>query len=690
MEGNEKERPMRKLLVLAVIASLLYPVPVQSQTETTSGRAEELAESIATDPNENEVEAEDEPDLLLQPHGLSVNVLDVRDWESVFHLSAEQASAVVAYRKRFGSFIDLMELQAVPGWSINLVRRILPYVTVDTVVALLPTLSERATKGRHQWMVRSGSVLEKSRGYRKDSTGKAPFAGDALKVMIRYHYQYRQLMGWGLTMEKDAGETFLGHAHLPDLMTAHFFLRDLGPIRYLVVGDYQLNLGQGLTHWQSLAFRKSSATLEVLRQGPSVKPNGGLDENRFHRGMALGLGKGPLSIYFFIASDRRDAHMIPDSMTGGVAFTSMPGSGLHRTEGELRDRHTLRDLMYGARLLHASRVGTFGLNLIRHEFNGRFTGSDAPYGLYSFRGDRLVDASVDHRLPLGPTQLFGEWASDVAGHLALTEGVLFSPDARMDMVMLFRHFSPGYHAFQENAFGEGSVATNETGFYGGIEWRPSPVWRLNASVDRFRFPWLKFAVDMPSSGSSQLLKLTWRPDKKREAYAQFGWEGRPENLPGMVGSGPVVVTLSRFTARFQFNWAYTGAISLTMRAECSRSQQEGGPPEHGFLAYADLLWRVPGGRLQTSARFTAFHTDGYESRIYAYERQLLSAYGVPIFYHDGSRYYIMASGRLWKGLHAGVRLAHTLLYGVDNQGSGYDEIGGTQKIEWNLAIWSFF
>lgn len=41
-----------------------------------------------------------------------------------------------------------------------------------------------------------------------------------------------------------------------DFYSVHLFARRLGIIQSLAIGDFTVNLGQGLIQWQSLAFKK--------------------------------------------------------------------------------------------------------------------------------------------------------------------------------------------------------------------------------------------------------------------------------------------------------------------------------------------------------------------------------------------------------------------------------------------------
>ena len=61
-------------------------------------------------------------------------------------------------------------------------------------------------------------------------------------------------------------------------------------------------------------------------------------------------------------------------------------------------------------------------------------------------------------------------------------------------------FQPMKMTFSGNAFSQNSAVRNEQGMYIGMQWTPFARWKLSAYADVFRFPWLKYGVDAPSTG----------------------------------------------------------------------------------------------------------------------------------------------------------------------------------------------
>ena len=87
-----------------------------------------------------------------------------------------------------------------------------------------------------------------------------------------------------------------------------------------------------------------------------------------------------------------------------------------------------------------------------------------------------------------------------------------------------------------------------------------------------------------------------------------------------------------------------------------------------------------------SIRLQYFATDGYNTRMYAYENDVLYSSAVPVFYDRGFRYYCNFSYDLSKKLTGWARWAQTIYFNKQLIGSGLDQINGNQRTEIKLQL----
>jgi hypothetical protein len=101
---------------------------------------------------------------------------------------------------------------------------------------------------------------------------------------------------------------------------------------------------------------------------------------------------------------------------------------------------------------------------------------------------------------------------------------------------------------------------------------------------------------------------------------------------------------------------------------------------HGFLFFIESGYEVL-KKLKGNVRLQYFNTDGYNSRIYAYESDVLYSYSVPAFFGTGFRYYfnlqydVFRKGSLW------LRWSKTVYSHQQTIGSGLTSIDGNTRSE---------
>jgi hypothetical protein len=91
------------------------------------------------------------------------------------------------------------------------------------------------------------------------------------------------------------------------------FLSGISAYKSMALGDYTINLGQGLIQWQSMAFRKSADVMQVKRQGPVLQPYNSAGEFNFLRGVASTWQKRRVSITGFASLKRNSGNVILDT-----------------------------------------------------------------------------------------------------------------------------------------------------------------------------------------------------------------------------------------------------------------------------------------------------------------------------------------------------------------------------------------
>ncbi len=636
-------------------------------------------------------QAETEDDAYLQDleqfrkNPINLNTADAEELKLLRIVTDLQIANLIAYRNLLGQLTSIYELQAVPAWDVPTIRKLLPFVTAAIPVSISQEAGIRFREGDHSWLIRVTQVLEKSDGFNKSSTG-TKYLGSPQRIFFRYRYTYKNLLQFGLVGDKDAGEQFGKGAQNKgfDFYSFHLFARKIGIIQSLALGDFSVNMGQGLIQWQGLAFKKSVDVMGVKRQSAVLRPYSSAGEFYFHRGAGITIRKGKIESTAFVSLRKLGANFVADTVNNEDFISSFLTSGYHRTPSENADRNNLTQTTFGGNFIYRGKNWQVGVNGIYYHFSLPVEKRAEPYNLYAISGNTWYNYSVDYSYTYKNLHFFGEAAIDKQSNKAFINGLLLSVDPRVDISFVQRTINKGYQSINGNAFTENTYPTNETGFYAGITIRPAIGWRFDAYGDVFKFPWLKYLVDAPSHGTDFLMQLTYTPNRQVELYTRFRNETKQSNQSDNTTVTNYLVTIPRQSWRTQVSYKLNTALALRSRLELLWYDNKGVNKENGFLTYFDFIYKPLLKPYSGVLRLQYFETDDYNSRIYAYENDVLYSYSIPAFYDKGFRYYANINYDIGKKFSLWLRWAQTIYRERTTVGSGLDEIQGNKKTEVKL------
>ncbi len=682
---------MRSLLIIASFFFTGYPVVAQVVEPATSVLEQKMEN--ATEHNEDN---ETEDDTYLQQlqeylkNPLNLNNASEDNLAKLQILNPLQIQQLIAYRKLLGPLLSIYELQAVPLWNLQLIHKIRPYITVSMHTDFIKNYLDRFKHGQRNVLIRISRVLEKSKGYLLKGSPETNFyLGSPQKILFRYKYVYKQLLQFGITGEKDAGEQFFkGKQKLGfDFYSFHLFASHIGIIKSFALGDFTVNLGQGLTQWQSLAFKKTADVINIKRQAEILRPYNSSGEINFHRGIGITLAKSKWQATILVSYKKIDANLVTDSIEAlPDHVSSFQTSGYHRTKSEIADKAAQRQLAFGGNISYQYHNLHLGLNVMRFQFKLPLIKTGEPYNKYAITGKSFTNYSVDFSFTYKNFHVFGEAALNQKFEKAFIGGILIALSPTVDMSLLYRNISKSYTSLYTTAFTENTTPVNEKGFYIGITVRPNSFWRIDAYADFYSFPWLKYRVNMPSAGTDLFIQLNYNPNKQLEIYTRYHNETKSININQDELTLSPVIAQPKQNWRTHINFKISPSLILRNRVEMLWFDIKGKAPEKGYLAYFDLLYKPVLKPYSCNIRLQYFETDGYNSRLYAYENDVLNSFSIPVFYDKGYRYYINAAYDINKKLTIWLRWAQTLFSNKTLIGTGLDEIKGNKKSELKLQV----
>lgn len=581
-----------------------------------------------------------------QKHPLNINGATENELKSLRLLTDLQVSNFLIYRNLLGPLLHVNELQAVPAWDVPTIKRLLPYVIVSDQKNIVEHLGERFKNGEQTGLVRVAQTVSTAA---EEAKAAQSYLGSATALMVRYKYNYKNLLQFGITGDKDAGEQFFSGTQKNgfDFYSFHFFARKLGIIQSLAIGDFTVGLGQGLIQWQGMAFKKSAEVLAIKRQGAPLQPYNSAGEYNFHRGIGVTLQKNNFQFTAFGSYRKLSTHLVSDSLLNSREYiSSIITGGYHRTLAELNDRNNVNCITAGAALKLATSRWHIAVNAVQYRLQKPLQPGAALYDRYAIEGPAWGNNSFDYGYTFRNMHLYGEVAVDKAGNPAMIHGLLASLDPKVDLALVYRNINSRYQSLFSNAFTENSLPVNENGWYTGLTVRPAAGWKLDAYWDVFRFPWLKYQVNAPSNGHEYLFQLTYMPDKYLEIYTRFRQETKSINAADSLPGISPIVPVTRLNWRTHINYRVNRQVEWRSRVETVWYARKGKQKETGFLFYTDVYVKPAFKPWFFSVRAQYVETDSYNSRIYAYEHTVLYNFSIPPNFNKAFRYSVNVNYRL--------------------------------------------
>jgi hypothetical protein len=666
-----------KAICIIPLLCLTIACFAQDPPPTTQQQLENIAENNDEDPKDDNLLQQLE---YFRKHPVNLNTATIEELQALRFATDLQISNFIRYRILLGNLVSIYELQAVPTWDLLTIKKILPYVIISNAGSVKENFLSRLGKGEQSLLFRITRVLEKSKGY--NTSLPTHYLGDRNHLMFRYRYQYKDLLYFGLTGDKDAGEQFFKGAQSKgfDFYSFHFFARRLGSIKLIALGDYTVNLGQGLIQWQSLAFGKSSEVMSIKRQAPVLVPYRSAGEFYFNRGIGITLQKKNIEATAFASYKKISGNIVNDT---AERFTSLLSSGYYRTPSENADKNKIMLASFGGNISYQSSSFKIGLNTVVHHFDIPLQKRDEPYNLYAISGKKIFNSSIDYSYTYKNIHLFGEAAIDKNFHKAIINGILMSVDSKIDLSILHRNIQKGYQSLFGNAFTENTTPVNEKGLYAGIAVRPGSGWQLNAYADFFQFPWIKYLVNAPSRGYDYLIQFNYQPNKQFGMYVRYKNKNKPTDSSA---NGIIYYPQDQVkqNLRIYLSQQLSSVFSITSRSELLWFNHQSKNSEQGFLGYIESSYNWE--KLSANLRLQYFETDSYDSRIYVYESDVLYGFSIPAFYDKGIRYYFNFNYDVTKNLQFWLRWGQTIYNDKNVIGSGLDEIKGRLRSEMKIQV----
>jgi hypothetical protein len=497
--------------------------------------------------------------------------------------------------------------------------------------------------------------IQKRKGF-EDGT----FLGSRLKSYQRMRVLQENISG-GILLEKDAGEKKIN-----DFSTGFVQLKNVFNTITVLLGDYSVEAGEGLSLWRGFGIGKSSDVFTpAQRNAHGIVPHLSSDEVNFFRGGAMQMKFSSFDIALFYSQRKRDANF-----SNGNDSATLYDAGYFRTENEVKKRAQLSETAIGGiASYHFAEKFSMGGSWYRSKFQRTLLESEGKI----FTGKTLSLASLffDGKFSFG--KLFGEIAHQQNNaSVSALAGAEFFPARNFRFLVVGRKYAPNFFSLHGFAFGERSTTRNEQGVYFGFVLRAIKRTTLSLYYDQFSFPLPTSFSVFPSHGNDMLFRADVRPSRKiflsLQTRRKNSWEKTTSEVDGVRSRFDDKQT--KFQFRITFDFSATDRISFRERLEYVTIKKNISLlDEEGLLLYSDVRTSLT-EKISSAFRIAFFETDSYASRISEFEKDVDGALSVPSLYGKGIRWYVFLEWNVIRQLTMQAKYSGTFREDVKFIGNG--------------------
>ena len=610
-------------------------------------------------PTQEEEEKQSSFDYYLA-NPLNINLVSETELQSSLLFNAEQITAFLSFRKQIGFFQSILELQSIPGWDLDFLRRIQDFVVCNPVN---PSWW-RPNSSTHQLLFKTDWTAETKKGFTDpDLRSKTRYVGDRTNQTLRYRGQLNANLRMGFLLQKDAGEK-----DLSDFSSGFIEFKSKGVLEKVILGDFINQWGQGLVQSGGFSLGKSFESIKATQKFNL----GGLAysssvEYGYYRGFNATLKMTEiLRVQTFASFRNLDATTGTDSL-GKAYLRTRVEDGFHRTSSEISHKDAMQEKTAGANLTYSPL--SFPLVL---QLNGVYTLWSLPkpigigYKQPEWSGNELQNYSLSFQYPLHNIRMVGELAYSGPRQFSILQSGATSLSKKVDVSYLFRHYAAGYFSPKSNGLSENAENLNEIGLFLGLGYQINKRMKLSSYVDYFRFPGPKYqVVDSNTSGWEFLNRLQWEKRHSARGFIQGKWTRKEDKDLLQISLDGHYVALK--------SWDFHVRIMASKLSE-----------EIGYLLIQDVKWDR--GKWNLQGRFAYINTPSYDTRNYAYEPGVPYSFLLPAYAGNAIKTTCIVSYQMNREIAVAAKWARIQYRDRTEVGSGLDAIEGNTKTDITLQI----
>ena len=607
---------MKIVSVNIVAVSFAVFLAFDNVTAYSQENPDYLIERIVDEFSDYEEVGFDDYDLDLLSNKIKINNITDNEILGLPFLNLFQKNALIAYRKEWGDIHSPMEIAMIDGFDRDLAYKIAPHLDFSFKTKKYKyTPKQILTNANYDFLLRVSANNNSNNGY----------YGDLHKVLAKLKYNLDEHLKMGLTLEKDAGERFFyvdkGRFRLEHISG---FMSWTGDKLNVLLGDYYVQFGQGLSMWNGTYFGGGVEASSQLRIPKRIKPNTSCDETNYLRGVAADLELKSLTLTAYASYRKKDATIYVNEDTGVKYFRSLSKTGYHRNENEMSKIGQVKEFVAGANVGYSFNTLMLSANI-----------NCLRYDIPCVSESTFLSGSLNFVKIFKYSYLYGEASLSGDMGFAAMAGWYIQPNSYLNMELLSRYSTNGYHNVSNSDVGDNTFSIRATMY---------PVKKLTMIVS---------VNSSDNSNSIFNVRSKFQMTRFASIYLDYRFSTKSSENTADDAKLPMNTVESKHKVRLNIEYLPYNFLTLRTRLEGVVSGRD-----VGCLLYNDIAFRFYSG-ISLLMRMTCFDTDGYDTRIYCYENDVLYSYTSPAYYGSGYAFYILLKIPLFRNVDFWCKIGDT-------------------------------
>ena len=590
---------MRRAFQILVVLIIFSVSVIYAQTFTIDNILEDIYNQLS---EEGDVPLEEVQEELMDiaAHPINLNHTTADELSRLHFLSDEQIDAILLYQYQH-PFQDIYELQLIDCLKDYEIRNMLPFVEVKPIP--YPSLK----LGEKMYFREVFHYAKHEMTLRTDARNIEDFEGDPMYGKLRYRFNYRNRVQAGVSVLRRQGDKAIEQEGDRWDYGGYIQLKDIGPMKTIVAGNYQASFGYGLVvgspfkRGKSAYIQSTATTDEGLKKYSSV----GNSYNYFHgMGATARVSRwADVSAFYSLRRGKEEAwqHVVGVNATGRwkrlkVGVTAV--ENIEATSSQFRER------------------------------------SQASYSLEVKRREAKGAMGVNARWNQGKVDIWGEVATSHGNTwgVGVITGVRYRPISDLNLLAIYRYYSPEFDNAYANSLCSWSRMKDEHGGYLGVEYNRLKNWQLSAFGDVWK------------TGFETMAQADFIPQKDYRMYTRFRVKRKDE----------------KDTYSLRWNMVYEfGQWKMKTQADGNMVQAEG-EWTYGWSVLQDVEYRFADVPIVLQLRAQVFDAREWNNRVYIYENDVLYTYAIPFVYGLGGRFWLNARYKINDIFSVYLRVSETI------------------------------